>query len=119
MKTELLRHVQFKTKISWKVPFIISLKYKIKKPLFVWYYTRSTIAECFTLFFHFLQLQVIKNGEMLGVSHLRNRRVLSNGFSSLGRENLQVGFIVTVVFCLSWLNDLSRLNNPSLAVVNV
>ena len=35
--------------------------------------------------------QVIKNGEMLGVSHLRNRRVLSNGFSSLGKENLQVG----------------------------
>ncbi|ESQ31565.1 hypothetical protein EUTSA_v10003624mg [Eutrema salsugineum] len=33
---------------------------------------------------------VIKNGEMLGVSHLRNRRVLSNGFSSLGRENLQL-----------------------------
>jgi len=36
-------------------------------------------------------LQVIKNGEMLGVSHLRNRRVLSNGFISLGKENLQVG----------------------------
>ena len=35
--------------------------------------------------------QVIKNGEMLGVSHLRNRRVLSNGFISLGKENLQVG----------------------------
>ena len=35
--------------------------------------------------------QVIKNGEMLGVSHLRNRRVLSNGFVSLGKENLQVG----------------------------
>jgi len=34
--------------------------------------------------------QVIKNGEMLGVSHLRNRRVLSNGFISLGKENLQV-----------------------------
>ncbi|KDO52626.1 hypothetical protein CISIN_1g0392131mg, partial [Citrus sinensis] len=33
---------------------------------------------------------VIKNGEMLGVSHLRNRRVLSNGFISLGKENLQV-----------------------------
>ncbi|KAK4269167.1 hypothetical protein QN277_022359 [Acacia crassicarpa] len=32
---------------------------------------------------------VIKNGEMLGVSHLRNRRVLSNGFVSLGKENLQ------------------------------
>ncbi|KAB2073061.1 hypothetical protein ES319_A07G058900v1 [Gossypium barbadense] len=31
---------------------------------------------------------VIKNGEMLGVSHLRNRKVLSNGFSSLGKENL-------------------------------
>ncbi|PKI53297.1 hypothetical protein CRG98_026325, partial [Punica granatum] len=34
---------------------------------------------------------VIKNGEMLGVSHLRNRRVLSNGFTSLGKENLQYG----------------------------
>ncbi|KAM7273680.1 hypothetical protein ACFE04_028344 [Oxalis oulophora] len=33
---------------------------------------------------------VIKNGEMLGVSHLRNRRVLSNGFASLGKENLQL-----------------------------
>ncbi|KAK8686305.1 hypothetical protein V6N13_125332 [Hibiscus sabdariffa] len=33
---------------------------------------------------------VIKNGEMLGVSHLRNRRVVSNGFSSLGKENLQL-----------------------------
>lgn len=35
---------------------------------------------------------VIKNGEMLGVSHLRNRRVLSNGFTSLGRENLQLKY---------------------------
>ncbi|CAI9757350.1 unnamed protein product [Fraxinus pennsylvanica] len=34
--------------------------------------------------------KVIKNGEMLGVSHLRNRRVLSNGFISLGKENLQL-----------------------------
>ena len=34
--------------------------------------------------------QVIKNGEMLGVSHLRNRRVLSNGFTLLGKESLQV-----------------------------
>ncbi|XP_058102274.1 ribonuclease J-like [Magnolia sinica] len=33
---------------------------------------------------------VIKNGEMLGVSHLRNRRVLSNGFALLGKENLQL-----------------------------
>ncbi|KAI3709156.1 hypothetical protein L2E82_38915 [Cichorium intybus] len=33
---------------------------------------------------------VIKNGEMLGVSHLRNRRVLSNGFIALGKENLQL-----------------------------
>ncbi|XP_010677899.1 ribonuclease J isoform X2 [Beta vulgaris subsp. vulgaris] len=33
---------------------------------------------------------VIKNGEMLGVSHLMNRRVLSNGFVSLGKENLQL-----------------------------
>ncbi|CAA7405149.1 unnamed protein product [Spirodela intermedia] len=32
---------------------------------------------------------VIKNGEMLGVSHLRNRRVLSNGFTSLGKEDFQ------------------------------
>ncbi|KAJ6420905.1 hypothetical protein OIU84_028312 [Salix udensis] len=32
---------------------------------------------------------VIKNGEMPGVSHLRNRKVLSNGFVSLGKENLQ------------------------------
>ncbi|XP_022987947.1 uncharacterized protein LOC111485347 isoform X1 [Cucurbita maxima] len=35
---------------------------------------------------------VIKNGEMLGVSHLRNRRVLSNGFTSLGMENLQLKY---------------------------
>ncbi|KAL8140861.1 hypothetical protein V2J09_006882 [Rumex salicifolius] len=33
---------------------------------------------------------VIKNGEMLGVSHLRNRKVISNGFISLGKENLQL-----------------------------
>ncbi|CAH9053153.1 unnamed protein product [Cuscuta europaea] len=33
---------------------------------------------------------VIKNGEMLGISHLRNRRVLSNGFISLHKENLQL-----------------------------
>ncbi|EPS67461.1 hypothetical protein M569_07313, partial [Genlisea aurea] len=33
---------------------------------------------------------VIRNGEMLGVSHLRSRRVLSNGFVSLGKENLQL-----------------------------
>ncbi|KAK8939095.1 hypothetical protein KSP39_PZI011248 [Platanthera zijinensis] len=33
---------------------------------------------------------VIKNGEMLGVSHLRNRRVLSNGFALLGKEELQL-----------------------------
>ncbi|GKV13805.1 hypothetical protein SLEP1_g24781 [Rubroshorea leprosula] len=33
---------------------------------------------------------VIRNGEMLGVSHLRNRRVLSSGFISLGKENLQL-----------------------------
>ncbi|KAI7740565.1 hypothetical protein M8C21_024116 [Ambrosia artemisiifolia] len=33
---------------------------------------------------------VIKNGEMLGVSHLRNRRVLSNGFVALGKGNLQL-----------------------------
>lgn len=35
---------------------------------------------------------VIKNGEMLGVSHLRNRRVLSNGFALLGKEELQLMF---------------------------
>ncbi|KAE9604275.1 putative beta-lactamase transcription factor MYB family [Lupinus albus] len=35
---------------------------------------------------------VIKNGEMLGVSHLRNRRVLSNGFISLGKENFQLKY---------------------------
>ncbi|KAF7834868.1 RNA polymerase II C-terminal domain phosphatase-like 2 isoform X2 [Senna tora] len=33
-----------------------------------------------------------KNGEMLGVSHLRNRRVLPNGFVSLGKENLQLKY---------------------------
>ncbi|KAM3319269.1 ribonuclease J isoform X2 [Capsicum chacoense] len=33
---------------------------------------------------------VIKNGEMLGISHLRNRKVLSNGFTSLGKEKLQL-----------------------------
>ncbi|KAK9090151.1 hypothetical protein Sjap_023328 [Stephania japonica] len=33
---------------------------------------------------------VIKNGEMLGVSHLRNRQVLSNGYIFLGKENLQL-----------------------------
>ncbi|KAL6899180.1 hypothetical protein ACP4OV_005838 [Aristida adscensionis] len=33
---------------------------------------------------------VIKNGEMLGVSHLRNRRVLSNGFVSLGKQDFQL-----------------------------
>ncbi|XP_058763456.1 ribonuclease J-like [Vicia villosa] len=35
---------------------------------------------------------VIKNGEMLGVSHLRNRKVLSNGFIALGKENLQLKY---------------------------
>ncbi|GFP87981.1 ribonuclease j [Phtheirospermum japonicum] len=40
---------------------------------------------------------VIKNGEMLGVSHLRNRRVLSNGFISLGKENLQVIEILSFI----------------------
>lgn len=38
----------------------------------------------------YISFQVIKNGEMLGVSHLRNRRVLSNGFAALGKEDLQV-----------------------------
>ncbi|XP_059302908.1 ribonuclease J isoform X1 [Lycium ferocissimum] len=33
---------------------------------------------------------VIKNGEMLGISHLRNRKVLSNGYISLGKQNLQL-----------------------------
>lgn len=32
---------------------------------------------------------VIKNGEMLGVAHLRNKRVLSSGFSLLGKQDLQ------------------------------
>lgn len=50
-------------------------------------------------------LQVIKNGEMLGVSHLRNRRVLSNGFSPLGKEALEVCYpasclCVVTFFCL-------------------
>ncbi|KAI5077518.1 hypothetical protein GOP47_0007342 [Adiantum capillus-veneris] len=31
---------------------------------------------------------VIKNGEMLGVAHLRNRRVLTSGFHPLGKEDL-------------------------------
>ncbi|KAI5417234.1 ribonuclease J isoform X2 [Lathyrus oleraceus] len=35
---------------------------------------------------------VIMNGEMLGVSHLRNRKVLSNGFIALGKENLQLKY---------------------------
>lgn len=35
---------------------------------------------------------VIRNGEMLGVSHLKNRRVLSNGFTLLGKENLQLKY---------------------------
>ncbi|CAM6097811.1 unnamed protein product [Calypogeia fissa] len=33
---------------------------------------------------------VIKNGEMLGVSPLRNGRVLSSGFSTLGKENFKL-----------------------------
>jgi hypothetical protein len=33
---------------------------------------------------------VIKNGEMLGVAPLRNGRVLSSGFSLLGREKMKV-----------------------------
>lgn len=37
-------------------------------------------------------LQVIKNGEMLGVAPLRNGRVLSSGFSQLGREKLKVAY---------------------------
>lgn len=50
-------------------------------------------------------LQVIKNGEMLGVSHLRNRRVLSNGFTPLGKEELQVKD------CISGLNSSFERNN--------
>ena len=38
----------------------------------------------------FNDIQVIKNGEMLGVAPLRNGRVLSSGFSPLGREKLKV-----------------------------
>ena len=44
-------------------------------------------------------LQVIKNGEMLGVSHLRNRRVLSNGFTSLGKEDFQVRTFLSIFRC--------------------
>eukprot|EP00271_Cylindrocystis_brebissonii_P002899 TRINITY_DN13655_c0_g2_i1.p1 TRINITY_DN13655_c0_g2~~TRINITY_DN13655_c0_g2_i1.p1 ORF type:complete len:1160 (-),score=309.56 TRINITY_DN13655_c0_g2_i1:418-3897(-) len=33
---------------------------------------------------------VIKNGEMLGVAHLRNGRVLSNGFVPMGRSKLEL-----------------------------
>lgn len=33
---------------------------------------------------------VIKNGEMLGVSHLRNRKVLSNGFVALGKQEFKL-----------------------------
>ncbi|KAJ0105611.1 hypothetical protein Patl1_18296 [Pistacia atlantica] len=56
----------------------------------------STVSPCFLfiafqwVFLFLNQIFVIKNGEMLGVSHLRNRRVLSNGFISLGKENLQL-----------------------------
>jgi len=53
--------------------------------------------------------QVIKNGEMLGVSHLRNRRVLSNGFASLGKEELQVIMLkclyVLFLFETFWVKD--------------
>ena len=35
-------------------------------------------------------VQVIRNGEMLGVAPLRNGRVLSSGFSNLGKEKLKV-----------------------------
>lgn len=38
-------------------------------------------------------VQVIKNGEMLGVAPLRNGRVLSSGFSQLGREKMKVSYI--------------------------
>lgn len=40
---------------------------------------------------------------MLGVSHLRNRRVLSSGFASLGKENLQVS---DQGFCLAYNENL-------------
>lgn len=53
--------------------------------------------------------KVIKNGEMLGVSHLRNRRVLSNGFISLGKENLQVG-ISKMLECLEETNRVNLIN---------
>eukprot|EP00249_Psilotum_nudum_P021161 c27999_g1_i1 orf=284-3385(+) len=33
---------------------------------------------------------VIKNGEMIGVAHLRSRNVVSNGFSLLGKDTLQL-----------------------------
>lgn len=41
-------------------------------------------------------VQVIKNGEMLGVAPLRNGRVLSSGFSQLGREKMKVSYIQTL-----------------------
>lgn len=50
----------------------------------------------------FCLLQVIKNGEMLGVSHLKNRRVLSSGFASLGTEDLQVKWSLLSYFILSF-----------------
>ncbi|KAL5998155.1 hypothetical protein ACLOJK_009093 [Asimina triloba] len=45
---------------------------------------------------------VIKNGEMLGVSHLRNRRVLSNGFALLGKENLHDKSPISCFTTLKW-----------------
>jgi hypothetical protein len=54
-------------------------------------------------------LQAIKNGEMLGVSHLRNRRVLSNGFVSLGKEDLQVNHLFYTSFFLSFAVMISNM----------
>jgi len=38
------------------------------------------------------KLFVLKNREMLGVSQLRNGKVLSNGFIYLGKENLELKY---------------------------
>ncbi|KAJ8748085.1 hypothetical protein K2173_004495 [Erythroxylum novogranatense] len=72
--------------------------------------------------FHIIH-QVIKNGEMLGVSHLRNRRVLSNGFISLGKENLQLmysdgdkGFGTSTELCV---DERLRIATDGIIVVSI
>ncbi|KAJ9562520.1 hypothetical protein OSB04_007680 [Centaurea solstitialis] len=66
---------------------------------------------------------VIKNGEMLGVSHLRNRRVLSNGFIALGKENLQLmysdgdkAFGTSTELCI---DERSRIASDGIIVVSI